>query len=446
VSASIVVGYAYGILRANFNDGFSHFIFDSALASVYLATFTTPAAAGALRRSKDAQTWLLMLIGWPLLLFFLPINHYLVQLVGLRHVIFFLPVILLGTRARERDFNQIALTLAVANAAAMVFALLEYRFGITDFFPKNAVTDIMYRSNDIRTSEGVFHRIPATFTSAHAYASAMLLTLPFLLNGTATPNSSTRLRIFMALMSGVTVLAIFISGPRLPLVQLGLCAFGMLALPGLKNADRARLVLRVILVGAFCAYYVNANERLQRFSTLNNQEMIEERVRSSVSYSLAESLYEHPIGVGLGGVAGSSMPFFLNELAPVQVGAESEFARIATEQGIVGFLIWLVFVVRVLIRRPTPISEHWTIGIHGMRVMIAVMFGTAFIGTGLLQSIPGTVLMLLQVGALLRGKTASAQDGIAHRPLHVRPAIQTEPARAFASSGSTASTAVENRS
>ena len=411
IAVAIVVGYAYGILRANLNDGFSHFIFDATLASVYLAIFSTPAAPGAQRRSKDARSWLLLLIGWPILLFAMPINNYLVQLVGLRHVILFLPAILLGSRARERDFNLIALTLAVANGAAMVFALLEYRYGLPEFYPKNAVTDMMYRSHDVHTSEGIFHRIPATFINSHAYGGAMLLSLPFLLNAAASRSSSIRMRFYMTLMCMVTVLAIFMAGPRLPIVQLGLCAVGMLLLPGLKTADRLRVALGVVLIGLFCGYYIASDERLQRFSTLTNQEMIEERVKGSVSYSLTETLLEHPMGVGLGGVVGSSLPYFLQNLGPVQVGAENEFARIATEQGVVGFLIWIAFLLRVLVRIPNPISERWKIGTHAMRAMIAVMFGTAFIGTGLLQSIPGALLMLLQVGALLRGKTVAAPQG-----------------------------------
>src|ERR1043165_1741899 len=160
-SALLVVGYFYGILRANYLDGFSHFILDMGLLGLYISQFTVPPNPRTDARSRSAKWWLLLLMAWPMFLFLLPINHYLIQLVGLRHIILFLPSMLLGARLRGRDLDLITNTLAVLNLIAFGFALLEYQSGLEPYFPRNYVTENMYRSHDVRTQEGSFFRIPS---------------------------------------------------------------------------------------------------------------------------------------------------------------------------------------------------------------------------------------------------------------------------------------------
>jgi hypothetical protein len=416
VSVLLAVGYFYGILRANFLDGFSHFIFDAGILGLYLARFVmSPASPRGEATSRKAKGWLIALMGWPILLFFLPINHYLVQLVGLRHIVIFLPAMVLGARITAKDLETVTMALVVLNVVAFIFALFEYTSGIEPFFPRNSVTEIMYRSHDIRTIQGIFFRIPATFTSAHSYAGMMVLSLPFLVNEIGNSRHSIRRRVLMGAACVVTILAIFVAGPRLPVVQLIVFAALMLAMPGLQPSARRVLVLCIATVGIISAYYIANDPRMQRFNTLSDVEAVEQRANSSLQFSLGESFVTYPFGVGLGGVVGSSMPFFLNDLAPVPVGAENEYARIAVEQGIVGFLLWVFFLGNLFFRQPAPVTNRWAFGMHGMRAVIITSWATAFIGVGMLQAIPAAVIMLLQMGLLLREPRKIRDQSATHK-------------------------------
>src|SRR5256712_8791454 len=99
----LVVGYAYGIVRANLLTNSSHFIFDAAVLGFYAAVFMTPAQEQPRYRSLSLQPWVAILMGWPLLLFFVPTQDWLIQLVGLRGAMFFVPFLLIGARMEELD-------------------------------------------------------------------------------------------------------------------------------------------------------------------------------------------------------------------------------------------------------------------------------------------------------------------------------------------------------
>lgn len=411
IVALIVVGNFYGIVRANFLDGYSHFIFDCGLLGFYAAMLMTPVTPEQDAAGHSVKKWMRFLVGWPVLLFFLPINHYLVQLVGLRHIIFFMPAMVYGTRLKRQDLDTIAAALAWLCVIEFGFALLEYVNGIALFFPRNAVTDIMYHSHDVRTAEGTFHRIPATFISSHAYGGNMLLSLPFLINGAMDERHAVARRAFMACASVLAVLGIFIAGPRTPVVSLAAWVLLMAVLPGLKAGARWRLGVCVLIIGVVAAYYVRSDERLQRFTSVLDVDRVEQRATGSLGFGLLESMSRYPVGVGLGGVVGSSMPYFLNDLRPDPVGAENEFIRIAVEQGVVGFIIWTAFLISIVLHRPAPISKRWLIGTHAMHALLIITWLASFIGTGTLQSIPSSFLMLVQMGVVLRNPRAQlAQD------------------------------------
>jgi hypothetical protein len=132
--------------------------------------------------SHDLRIWVAVLIGWPVLLFIaFPTDNPLVQAVGLRANAFLLPFLLFGARLTSDDVKELALYLAVLNLAAVALATVEFFIGIEPFYPMNDVTDIIYRSRDLvgRTA----YRIPACFSSAHAFAGAMAMTLPVLIGG-----------------------------------------------------------------------------------------------------------------------------------------------------------------------------------------------------------------------------------------------------------------------
>src|SRR5262249_45918118 len=76
----------------------------------------------------------------------------------------------------------------------------------------------------------------------------------------------------------------------------------------------------------------DSDERLQRAATVEDTEVISERVRGSANDSLLELLAEHPLGAGMGTSVGTSIPYFLAERAPVAIGLENEYCRILIDQ------------------------------------------------------------------------------------------------------------------
>ncbi|MCP5842991.1 hypothetical protein NL296_27460, partial [Klebsiella pneumoniae] len=80
----MTVGYAYGIVRANVPETFSHFIFDAAVVGLYATQLGRKPNAEERRRQRALSAWVTFLVVWPLLLFFVPVQTYEVQLVGLR--------------------------------------------------------------------------------------------------------------------------------------------------------------------------------------------------------------------------------------------------------------------------------------------------------------------------------------------------------------------------
>src|SRR5262245_1796534 len=141
--ALLTVGYAYGILRANFPANSSHFIFDVAVLGLYGGVFMTPAQGATRHRTLSLQPWVAVLVGWPALMFFVPTQDWLIQLVGLRGAVFFVPFLLIGARMEESDFEMLITGMAVLNITELCLALWQFFFGIQQFFPRNAVTELI---------------------------------------------------------------------------------------------------------------------------------------------------------------------------------------------------------------------------------------------------------------------------------------------------------------
>src|SRR6185369_12519794 len=114
----LTFGYAFGILRANFPETASYFIFDAAVLGLYAAQsrlITQPFTTQDGQRMKHFVVFLML---WPLLLFLWPQQDPLVQLVGLRGNMFLLPFILIGARMTDNQRYRVALWMAVLNLAA----------------------------------------------------------------------------------------------------------------------------------------------------------------------------------------------------------------------------------------------------------------------------------------------------------------------------------------
>lgn len=393
------VGYFYGILRANVPEPSSHFIFDAAVVGLYVTQFARRPAPGEHRSQQLLRLWVGVLIAWPVILFFVPVQSYPVQFVGLRGNVFLLPFLLLGGRLRDEEVNRLALWFGVLNLVAAAFAGAEFFLGVERFYPRNEVTDLIYRSvvdeNFTNPDRIQALRIPATFTSAHAYAGTMVLTLAYLVGAWALKRERGRWeRRFVYAAMAVSTVGVFAAAARSPVIILALMLVTVFVTVRLRAQAWAFLLVMLAGVG----WVVSSEARLQRFMTLQDVEFVSERVSWSVNDSFVQLLTEYPLGNGLGG-GGTSMPYFLaSEVSPPSYYMENEYARIVLEQGVLGLCLWLAFIAWLFTRPHIRRSDPWYVGRRLTWVVCAAFFATGMIGKGLLTSIPGTALMLLGAG------------------------------------------------
>ena len=167
----------------------------------------------------------------------------------------------------------------------------------------------------------------------------------------------------------------------------------------------SRLSLKMGFVGVLLisgGMWVAANnERFQRASSLQDTEMVGTRIAGSANASFLELLFAYPMGAGMGSAVGDSMPFFLAEVAPIPIGLENEYSRILIDQGWFGLVGWLAFLAWLYARPPSAQSRStWWLGVVLMYSLTLTCWLTAFLGTGILTSIPGTLLLLTQMGVL----------------------------------------------
>ena len=206
---------------ARFPDTFSHFIFDSAVIGFYLSYF----GHGGLKKVFDPQQealrrWTSVLIGWGVLMFLIPIQNPLIQLVGLRGNVFLLPFLLVGGRMERETANAMGLWLGMLNHVAFAFALAEYFFGVPMFYPENAITDIIYRSSDVGVGGSL--RIPAIFSNAHSYGGTMVYSMPWLLGAWIQPDAGKWRRVFLMSAIAVSMAGVFLCASRTPVIMLGI--------------------------------------------------------------------------------------------------------------------------------------------------------------------------------------------------------------------------------
>jgi hypothetical protein len=391
ITAVIAVGYAYGILRANFPSSASHFIFDAAVLGLYSAQLSAMLSTQQQRQAKEVTVWVIMLIAWPTLLVFLPMQDRLVQLVGLRGNVFLLPFILLGARLSRNDVGTLAVRLSVLNILAFVVAAVQFQFGLEPFFPRNANTALIYMSADVGSSGQ--YRIPSMFSSAHAYAGTMVMTIPLILGATVLSPANLHRRVLFVIAMAGTILGVLMAATRMHSVALGV----VLLAAAVSRRFPLQAKLMGVLVLAIIGTLTLKEERLQRFTTLDNTTYLSERVAGSVNRGFFDLLVRYPFGNGLGG-GGTSLPYFLRDRLQDPVIMENEYARILLEQGCIGLCLWIVFIAWVASRRFSATSQEWGLGESLAWVAGIVYFGTGLIGLGLFTSIPQSCLFMLSLG------------------------------------------------
>ena len=414
----LAIGYGYGILRANFPDTWTYLTFDAAVLGLFVGQLWRPLTPEQRRHAHDLRLWLVVLIAWPTLLFFIfPSDSPLVELVGLRANVFLLPFLLLGARLTDDDISWLAFGLAALNLGAVGLGIVEFFVGIEPFFPLNEVTDIIYRSKDVVGWSA--HRIPSSFSSAHAFAGTLVMTLPLLIGAwVQLPREARTHRNLLGLAIAASLLGVFMAAARTHMIAASM----VVAVVTLSGRLRGDQWIRWVMALGLVAYVVAGEERLQRFTTLQDTTFIAERWTGSVNEGFFEAIRAYPLGNGLAG-GGTSVPYFLRgNQSPLIM--ENEYARIGIEQGLPGLTLWVAFLLWVFLRWPARARDGWALGRLVGWMSSGLFFLTGLTGVGLLSSVPQTTLMLLTMGWFV---TAPQLKRVAERQAPFVPMARREP-------------------
>ena len=402
--AVFAVGYAYGITRANLPETYSHFIFDSGVLGLYATQLFRRLSPLNESKVSPLRPWFEFLVAWPLLLFLIPIQDRLVQLVGLRGNIFFLPFLLFGARLDGDDRHRLALWIAGLNLAAFAFAGAEYLMGLERFFPHNRMTELIYISKDIAGHTAF--RIPSIFANAHAYASTMAITLPLLIGSVVQNRKRDRHSYLLVAAIVSSLLGILMTGTRTHFVVAGI----ILIVATFSLRTRVAYALGWLILLGGIGWGISGEDRLQRFLSLSDTDAVAERVAVSVNMSLVDAAQQYPMGNGLGG-GGTSIPYFLQDRIKNPVVLENEYARIMLEQGILGLVIWLAFIFWLLTRRDNwQTHDPWHVGRRLAWCACASYFAASVVGTGMLTAVPFTSLLLLSAGWIGARQTEKVEE------------------------------------
>lgn len=391
------VGYFSGVIRANYLGVFTTFMFDFAVFGLYVGFFL--GRSNELRGlwERPSGKWTLTLIGWPAALTLLPFNDYLVQVAALRATVWFLPVMLIASRLTAKDLSIFVRAIAVLNLFALAGGIYVYLYGVESLYPVNVITRIIYNSRDV---SGGNHRIPSTFLNAHAYGGTMLGSLALLMDRVFGPKVSIFDRWLAAAGVVAAVIGILMCAARQPMVTLAVAA--LITFFCTRFNLQVGLVAVALVVALIIAGLID--ERLHRgTSTFQATDIVSGRIQVSANEQFLDLFLRYPLGAGMGSSVGTSIPYFLLAARPTKaIGMENEYCRILIDQGWMGLIIWLGFLVW-LFRRPLMLnlSKPWAIGLTIIYAFCLTGWLTAFIGTGMLASIPGAFLLLMHMGLLV---------------------------------------------
>ena len=388
----IGIGYVYGILRANFPDVWTYLMFDAAVIGLFVTQLWRPVPLVQRRALHDLRLWMMALIGWPVALFILfPSNTPLVELVGLRGNVFLVPFLYLGARLTAEDLVDMATVLGIFNLAVVGVAIAQFFIGIEAFYPVNEVTEIIYKSKDLL--ERTAYRIPGTFSSAHAFAGTLVMTLPLLVGAWSQKHRERWRGPLLAAAIVAALLGIFMAAARTHMITAAI----VVVVVTFSGSLGGRQWLRWAVVVGVVGYIVAGDARFQRFTTLQDTAYLADRWGGSVNEGFFDLVGEYPLGNGLAG-GGTSVPYFLRgdwNPGPIM---ENEYARIVLEQGLPGLALWLLFITWVLLRSPGRTRDGWQLARRLAWVTFAVVFASGLLGIGMFTSVPQTVVMLITMG------------------------------------------------
>ena len=404
LGAVLAFGYIYGITRANLPDPYSHFLFDAAVLGFYTAQLFRRMALAEEYRIKSIKPWMELLVAWPILMFMIPNQDFFVRLLGLRANILLLPFMIVGARLSDKEKYDLAMLLAILNLGVFVIAIAEFFVGVESFFPRNGLTDLVYLSKDVAGYSA--YRIPSTFIGSHAYAGTMVMSLPFLIGALHQANKRVLHKSLVITALIGSLLGVLLAASRSHFI--GAAVVIMVAM--FSVGSRRGNFIGWVLILATVAWLVSGEQRLQRFTQLQDTEMITQRIVGSVNMGFFELAGTFPLGNGMG--AGTHIPYFLSTSLRNPVATENEFGRIVLELGVVGLGLWVAFIVWLLIQPGPSRSDPWFIGRRLAWVTCLVYFAFNLLGTGLLVSIPQTCLLLLNVGWVAARQSAQGNESV----------------------------------
>jgi hypothetical protein len=397
LNAVLTVGYAYGIVRANVPQTFSHFIFDAGVGGLYLGILLKGLTPIQRLRIRKVRPWVICLIAWPLLLLLVPAQDTLIQVVGLRGVAWFLPFLIIGALVDDEGRSKLARWLAVLNLVALGFALAEVSLGLPRFYPYNAVTWLIYQQNDVVPGVYSIFRIPAVFVNQACYSGTMVVSMPFLAGAWVQRECTRGQRVLLTAGVIAAMMGVFLGASRTHALLFFVQMLTLVTFVRMRTNNLIAFAAIALVVG----YWVYKEPRLQRFTHLD-ADFVENRVHASANASFLDALVDYPLGNGLG--SATSMPYFLQKHVKKGVAIENEYGRILLETGIPGLCLWVAFIVSTLIGAPSERAGPWRVGWRLARATVAIFFATAFIGAGLLIAIPAACMLLFMTGWLCAPK------------------------------------------
>jgi hypothetical protein len=402
LGVTIGIGYFSGIVRANFLSINTTFMFDAAVLGLYVGMMAFRLSSVWNALETKTGLWLKALMIWPALLCCIPVNDYLIQLVALRGSLWYLPILLIATQLSVSDYTRVGMCLSLLNLVTLAVSLYLMRNGIEALYPVNEVTEIIYISKDVGAEN--LHRIPSTFLSSHAYGGTMMGSITILCGLILGRKSDLSFKVLFSLGLASALAGIVICSARQPLVvgAFTLCFAWVVSGYSLRHVG----VYAVIVAGV--GYLISTNERFQRVLTLYDSSFLQGRLHGSLNANLGELMLNYPFGAGLGSSVGTSIPHFLASRAPTPIGMENEFCRIYVDQGIIGLSLWVGFLAWLLFR--IPVKQSYVVQM-AYAATIAIWV-TSFIGTGLLSSVPGTAILMMQMGIVAgaRNRRTANQD------------------------------------
>jgi len=220
-----------------------------------------------------------------------------------------------------------------------------------------------------------------------------------------------RTRLLHLAALAASVISVFMAGARHPVITLAVVLLAALIFARVRPAFFIGGLAFMAAVGVL----VMQSERLQRFRTLQDTEYVAARVQTSVNQNFLDAAFRYPMGNGLG-AGGTSMPYFLAGRVQDLVTMENEYGRIMLEQGIPGLLMWIAFLAITLGRGFVRVNDAFSLGRRLIWVFCALSFSTAFIGVGLLASIPGSAMMLFGLGFVAAGRERRPMPGASAAP------------------------------